>query len=109
MPDYKLNIHWVQINPIACNIQLEGLILQKKNNAIPVPFFTARKVLVAMQWTQLIHFSLRSNITLLEPVVNFVNGPTAATSQTILQPEWVTTVQANSYRCRSISSRFTRV
>jgi hypothetical protein len=93
LPDYKLNIHWIQINPIACNIQLENLVLQKKNNEIPVPFFTARKVLVAMQWTQLIHFDLRSNITLLEPVVNFVNGPTAATSQTLLQPEWVTTVK----------------
>jgi hypothetical protein len=93
LPDYKLNIHWIQINPIACNIQLEDLVLQKKNNAIPVPFFTARKVLVAMQWTQLIHLSLRSNITLLQPVVNFVNGPTAETSQTILEPEWVTTVK----------------
>jgi hypothetical protein len=93
LPDYKLNIHWIQINPIACNIQLEDLVLQKKNNAIPVPFFTARKVLVAMQWTEIIHFDLRSNITLLEPVVNFVNGPTAETSQTILEPEWVTTVK----------------
>ena len=93
LPDYKLNIHWVQINPIACNIQLEDIVLQKKNNAIPVPFFTARKVLVAMQWTEIIHFDLRSNITLLEPVVNFVNGPTPETSQTILEPEWVTTVK----------------
>jgi len=93
LPDYKLNIHWIQINPIACNIQLEDLVLQKKSSAIPVPFFTARKVLVAMQWTQLIHLSLRSNITVLEPVVNFVNGPTPATSQTILEPEWVTTVK----------------
>jgi hypothetical protein len=93
LPDYKLTIHWIEINPIACNIQLEDLVLQKKSNAIPVPFFTARKVLVAMQWTQLIHLSLRSNITLLQPVVNFVNGPTADTSQTILEPEWVTTVK----------------
>jgi hypothetical protein len=93
LPDYKLDIHWIQINPIACNIQLEDLVLQKKSNAIPVPFFTARKVLVAMQWTQLIHLDLRSNITVLEPVVNFVNGPTPETSQTILEPAWVTTVK----------------
>ncbi len=93
LPDYKLNIHWIEINPIACNVQLEDLVLQKKSNAIPVPFFTARKVLVAMQWTQLIHLDLRSNITLLQPVVNFVNGPTPETSQIVLEPEWVTTVK----------------
>jgi hypothetical protein len=93
LPDYKLNIHWIQINPIACNIKLENLVLEKKDNAVPVPFFTGRTVLVAMQWTQLIHLDFRSNITLQEPVVNFVNGPTKATSQTILEPEWVTTVK----------------
>jgi hypothetical protein len=93
LPDYKLTIHWIQINPIACNVQLDNIVLEKKGNAIPVPFFTARKVLVAMQWTQIIHLDLRSNITLLEPVVNFVNGPTPETSQIVLEPEWVTTVK----------------
>jgi hypothetical protein len=93
LPDYKLDIHWVQINPIACNIDLENIVLHKKNNAVPVPFFVARKVHIAMQWTQLIHFDFRSNITLLDPVVNFVNGPTAATSQTVLEPAWVDAVK----------------
>ena len=93
LPDYKLRIHWIQINPIACSCDLEGLVLQKKSNLIPVPFFVADRVHVAMQWTQLIHFDLRSNITLLAPVVNFVHGPTAETSQTILEPAWVTAVK----------------
>jgi hypothetical protein len=93
LPDYNLNIHWVEINPLACDVKLENVVLQKKSNAIPVPFFVARKVLVAMQWTQIIHFDFRSNVTLFEPVVNFVNGPTAATTQTILEPAWVTAVK----------------
>jgi hypothetical protein len=46
-----------------------------------------------MQWTQLIHLDFRSNITLLSPVVNFVNGPTPETSQTFLEPAWVTEVK----------------
>jgi len=93
LPDYKLNIHWIEINPIACQIRLKDIVLEKKSNKIPVPFFTGKTVLVAMQWTQLIHLDFRSNITLQEPVVNFVNGPTPETSQTILEPEWVTTVK----------------
>lgn len=93
LPDYKLNIHWVQINPIACNIKLENIVLQKKNNTIPVPFFVSREVLIAMQWTQLIHLDFRSNVTLMAPVVNFVSGPTEETSQTMLEPAWVDAVK----------------
>jgi hypothetical protein len=93
LPDYKLTIHQVQINPIACSIDLENIILQKKDNGIPVPFFAAPDVHIAMQWTQLIHFDLRTNVTLLSPVVNFVNGPTKATSQTVLEPAWVDAVK----------------
>jgi hypothetical protein len=93
LPDYNLNIHWVEINPLACDVKLENVVLQKKGNTIPVPFFVARKVLVAMQWTQIIHFDFRSNVTLFDPVVNFVTGPTAETTQTILEPEWVTAVK----------------
>lgn len=93
LPDYRLTIHQVQINPIACSIDLENIILQKKDNGVPVPFFTSPDVHIAMQWTQLIHFDFRSNITLQSPVVNFVNGPTAATSQTVLEPAWVDAVK----------------
>jgi hypothetical protein len=93
LPDYKLSIHWLQINPIACSIDLENIVLQKKSNEIPVPFFVAQDVHIAMQWTQLIHFDFRSNVTLLSPVVNFVQGPTPETTQTVLEPEWVTEVK----------------
>jgi hypothetical protein len=93
LPDYKLVINRVQINPIACSIDLENIVLHKKNNMIRVPFFTSPDVHIAMQWTQLIHFDFRSNITLQSPVVNFVNGPTASTSQTVLEPAWVDAVK----------------
>ena len=93
LPDYVLTIHQVQINPIVCSIDLENIILQKKDNAIPVPFFVSPDVHIAMQWTQLIHLDFRSNITLQAPVVNFVNGPTKGTSQTVLEPAWVDAVK----------------
>jgi hypothetical protein len=93
LPDYKLDIHSIQINPIACSIDLNQIVLEKKSNLISVPFFVAEKVHIALQWTQIIHGSLRSNITLIQPVVNFVNGPTAETSQTFLEPVWVQTVK----------------
>jgi hypothetical protein len=46
-----------------------------------------------MQWSEIFHWTLRSSISLTSPVVRFVSGPTAESSQLILPPEWVTTVE----------------
>jgi hypothetical protein len=93
LPDYHLHIEQVQINPWNCSLDLNYLVLVKKSNKIPVPFFTCPRVHIAMQWSEIFHWTLRSRITLMKPVVNFVNGPTEETSQTALEPEWVTVVK----------------
>jgi hypothetical protein len=93
LPDYKLEIHSVQINPLLCSIDLNQLVLKKKSNAIPVPFMVAERVAICLQWKQILHFDFSSKIILTQPVVNFVNGPTAETSQTFLEPAWVTAVK----------------
>jgi hypothetical protein len=93
LPDYHLHINQVQINPWNSSLDLNSVVLVKKSNKIPVPFFTCPRVHIATQWEEIFHWSLRSRITLTQPVVNFVNGPTADTSQTALEPEWVTVVK----------------
>ncbi len=93
LPDYHLHIDWVQIHPWNCSIDIETVRLTKNSAKIPVPFFTCPVVHVAMQWEEILHGSMRSSISLIEPVVNFVQGPTPETSQTILEPEWVTAVK----------------
>jgi hypothetical protein len=50
-------------------------------------------MLIALQWSQLLHLSFRSNVLLFSPVVNFVQGPTPEQSQTFLEPAWVTAVK----------------
>ena len=93
LPDYHLHIEWVQINPWNCSLDVEGVRLAKRSDEIPVPFFTCPRVHVAMQWSEIFHRTLRSSIGLSQPVVNFVQGPTPETTQTILEPEWVTAVK----------------
>ena len=93
LPDYHLHIEQVQINPWNCSLDLNSLLLVKKSNKIPVPFFTCPRVHIATQWEEILHWSLRSRITITKPVVNFVNGPTEETTQTALEPEWVTVVK----------------
>jgi hypothetical protein len=93
LPDYHLHIDQVQINPWNCSLDLNRVLLVKKSNKIPVPFFTCPRVHIAEQWEDILHWALRSRITITEPVVNFVNGPTEDTTQTALEPEWVTAVR----------------
>jgi hypothetical protein len=93
LPDYHLHIGWVQINPWNCSVDVEDVRLAKRSDEIPVPFFTCPRVHVATQWKEIIHFTLRSRIDLTRPVVNFVQGPTPETTQTVLEPAWVTQVK----------------
>jgi hypothetical protein len=93
LPDYHLNINWVEIHPWNCSLDVIDPTLTKKTGAIPVPFVKGESVHVALQWSRLIHFDLLSDIAVIKPVVNFVQGPTPAESQTILEPEWVTAVK----------------
>ena len=93
LPDYHLNINWIEIHPWNCSLDLIDITLAKKNNAVPVPFLKAQGVHVALLWSRVIHFNLLSDIALVRPVVNFVNGPTPETSQTVLEPVWVQTVK----------------
>jgi len=93
LPDYHLNINWIEIHPWNCSLDVIDLTLTKQNGRIPVPFYKGESVHVSLQWNRVLHGDLLSSITLIKPVVNFVNGPTPAESQTILEPEWVITVK----------------
>jgi hypothetical protein len=93
LPDYHLKINWVEIHPWNCSLDVEDVRLAKRSDQVPVPFFTCPIVHVAMQWEEIFHGTLRSSISLVQPVVNFVQGPTPETSQTFLEPEWVTAVK----------------
>jgi hypothetical protein len=93
LPDYAFHSNWVRIHPWNCSIDVEDVHLVKKGDKIPVPFFACPRVHVATQWSEVLHLTLRSRIDLIQPVVNFVEGPTEETSQVVLEPEWVTRVK----------------
>ena len=91
LPDYHLHIGWVQISPWNCSVDVENVRLAKTGTE--VPFFICPRVHVAMQWSEIFHFTLRSRIALISPIISFVSGPTAESSQLILPPQWVDTVK----------------
>jgi hypothetical protein len=93
LPDYICHIDSIQLDLLTCGINLSNVSLVKRTGHIPVPFFHCPGVYIALQWNQVLHGSLRSSITLSQPVVNFVEGPTQDQSQTFLEPEWVEEVK----------------
>jgi hypothetical protein len=93
LPDYRFHTREVEIHLWNCSLDLVDVQLVKKSGDIPVPFFICPRVRIAMQWREILHANLRSSISLIQPVVNFVQGPSEEQSQTYLEPAWVTEVK----------------
>jgi len=93
LPDYVCHIDAVRLDLLLCGINLDGVHLVKRSGKIPVPFLDSPRVHIALQWREVLHLSFRSNITLYQPVINFVQGPTEAQSQLFLEPVWVKEVE----------------
>jgi hypothetical protein len=93
LPDYVCHIDAVRLDVLLCGINLDGVQLVKQSGKIPVPFLTCPNIHIALQWRELLHLCFRSNITMTRPVVNFVQGPSEAQSQTFLEPVWVQEVE----------------
>ena len=67
---------------------LKDIKLEKLGGKIPVPFFSADIVDLAIEWKALFHGAIDGKIRSEHPVLNFVKGPTEATSQTHIDSSW---------------------
>ncbi len=56
--------------------------LDKTGGKIPVPFFSAEKLDLSVEWSAIFHGRLVGKIVVLHPIINFAKGPTPETSQT---------------------------
>jgi hypothetical protein len=66
--------------------------LDKKSGKIPVPFFKADVVDLSVEWSALFNGRIVAEIEVEKPALNFVKGPTAATSQTDIDKSWTEVV-----------------
>lgn len=93
LPDYVCHIDSIQLDLLFCGINLNGVHLTKRAGNIPVPFLTCPNIHISLQWDEVLNGSFRSGITMKDPVVNFVSGPTQDQSQLFLEPVWVQQVE----------------
>lgn len=68
--------------------QIHDVSLVKVEGKVKDPFFDAPTVDLAIQWSELFHGALVCKVTLHEPVINFVQGPSKEDSQLWIDKEW---------------------
>jgi len=88
IPGYRGHIGTVTISLWRGAYQIYDVRLDKLSGNLPVPFFEAKSVDLMIEWGELFHGSLVGQITVRQPKLNFVTGPTEAESQTAMDKSW---------------------
>jgi hypothetical protein len=88
IPNYRARIADVDIHLWRGAYSIQGIDVVKTNGKVPVPFFSTPNADLSVQWKELFHGALVGEIELQSPKLNFVAGPTEATSQTSIDARW---------------------
>lgn len=72
---------------------VEDVQIDKRSGKVPIPFFAAEKVDLSIQWRAIFDGSLVGEVEFLRPKLNFVAGPSEASSQAGGGVDWRDTVE----------------
>lgn len=77
IPGYKGIVEDIDMNLWRGAYEIEKVSLVKTDGKVPVPFFSADKIDLSVQWGALFEGSIVGEIVLENPKINFVAGPIA--------------------------------
>lgn len=89
---YKGSVRDIDIALFRGAYKIKDIRLDKVNGKIPHPFFAADVIDFSVQWGALFRGKIVAEIEVDKPVLNFVNGPSKATSQTGVDKDWTEVV-----------------
>ena len=93
IPGYTGHVEDIDVALIRGAYKIKEIKLEKTGGKIPVPFFSAPLIDLSIQWESLFHGRIVGEIEVDQPVLNFVKGPTEATSQTKIDSSWTDVVK----------------
>ena len=93
IPEYSGRVGDVDIRLFRGAYIIEDAALVKTGGKVPVPFFSAKKIDLSVQWGALFEGSLVGEIELDSPKINFVAGPSKQTSQRGVDDSWTDKVK----------------
>jgi hypothetical protein len=93
IPGYTGHVDDIDVALIRGAYKIKTIKLEKTGGKIPVPFFSADLADLSLQWKALFHGRIVGKILVEHPILNFVKGPTEATSQTKIDSSWTVVVK----------------
>src|SRR5262245_44360183 len=88
IPGYRSEVGDIDINLWRGAYTIHDANVVRTSGKVPVPFFSAKKIDLSVEWRELFHGALVGEIVLDRPKLNFVKGPTNETSQTRVDSSW---------------------
>src|SRR5450631_3271903 len=93
IPGYTGHVDDLDVALIRGAYVLKDMKLEKTGGKVPVPFFSADVIDLSLEWKAIFHGAVDGKIKVEHPVLNFVKGPTEATSQTKIDSSWTDVVK----------------
>ena len=93
IPEYTGSIGDVDLNLWRGAYKIQDVKLLKTSGKVPVPFFSAKQLDLSVEWGALFEGSLVGEISLYNPKLNFVSGPTKKQSQQSIDTSWTDKVK----------------
>jgi hypothetical protein len=90
---YSGHVDDIDVALIRGAYTLKNTKLDKVGGKVPVPFFSAPVIDLSLEWGALFHGAIDGKIRAEHPILNFVKGPSEATSQTKIDSSWVDVVK----------------
>lgn len=94
LPDYTGRVEWVRLHPLTASADIYDFHIDKKGGDIPVHFFYSPRWNVALQWSEILHGVERASVTIFDPRVNLVAGPSSDQSQVGISGVWIDAIKA---------------
>jgi uncharacterized protein involved in outer membrane biogenesis len=93
LPQYDGRIGDIDFSILRGAYAINHLDIVKTKGSIPVPFFSAERVDFSVEWKELFHGSIVSEIFIDQAKLNFIKGETKKKSQLDIDRSWMDTVE----------------
>jgi hypothetical protein len=87
IPGYTGHVDDIDVALIRGAYTIKTIKLDKTGGKIPVPFFSAEKIDLSVEWAAIFHRRLVGKLIVIHPIINFAKGPNEATSQTEIKTQ----------------------
>ncbi len=92
MEGYRGHIDALHLDILHVGFALNGFKIEKLEGKVPVPFIYVDEISNTLEWKPLLKGKILGTMVITNPKVNFVKGPTKATTQTGTEGNWIETV-----------------